>query len=104
MKVNEIKSDKTVILWLRNSHASKNTRETYLISLQFYTEFVNMSPTELISEARKEINDHIELVEQSMYQYVPDFRLWLESKGCPSKTVYGSLKCLYICLLRRVCI
>lgn len=33
MKVNELKYDRTVILWLRNSRASKNTRETYLIGL-----------------------------------------------------------------------
>jgi hypothetical protein len=59
MEVNGLKSDKTVIDWLQRAKAKPNTRETYLVDLQFYTKFTNKSPTELIEEAEDEVDSHV---------------------------------------------
>jgi integrase len=81
MKVPELKNDKYVIRWLQRVRARPNTKELYLTGLQFYTEFTNKNPTELIEEAKKEIRERVEVDDQSIYQYLPDFRMWLECRG-----------------------
>jgi integrase len=87
MEVNELKSDKTVIDWLQRVRAADNTKETYLTSLHFYTEFTNKSPTELIEEAEDEIDSHVRARKQKMYEYISNFRLWLDSKHLAPMTV-----------------
>ena len=73
MRVNDLKSDKTVIDWLQRVRAADNTKETYLTSLQFYTKFTNKSPTELIEEAEDEIDSHVRARKQKMYEYISNF-------------------------------
>lgn len=83
MKVPELKNDPMVIDWLQRAKAKKNTQESYLVGLQFYTEFTGMTPIELIEEAEDEIDAHVRARKQKINQYMSDFRFWLEAKGKP---------------------
>jgi integrase len=83
MKVPELKNDPMVIYWLQRAKAKQNTQESYLVGLQFYTEFTSMTPKELIEEAENEIDTHVRARKQKINQYMSDFRLWLEAKGKP---------------------
>ena len=83
MKVPELKNDPMVIDWLQRAKAKQNTQESYLVGLQFYTEFTGMTPIELIEEAEDEIDAHVRARKQKINQYMSDFRFWLEAKGKP---------------------
>jgi len=59
MKVNELKDETLILDWFDTINASDNTKRNYLTAMQFFTEWTDKTPEELINEAEGEIKSGI---------------------------------------------
>jgi hypothetical protein len=59
LKADELKTDKTILDWFRSRKAAQNTQNSYLMAMQFYTEFTGMTPDELLEEAEQQEKDNV---------------------------------------------
>lgn len=87
MKSYELKDDKFIRRWLSGKRATKETIQSYLQSMQHFTEFVKKSPEELIVEAEAEIKAGLLMRERNIDTYLLDFREDQEGKGLAPTSV-----------------
>lgn len=87
MKIAELKKDSIVQEWLKHVRAKPHTQKGYLACLQEYTEFLRMTPTELIEEAEAEYDARVKPRKQKIKGYIIVFREYLENKQLAPLTV-----------------
>lgn len=54
MELKELRTDTTILTWLENIEASKQTQKSYLQAMHQYTEYTKLCPEELLDEAENE--------------------------------------------------
>jgi integrase len=87
MKVDELRTEKIIKDWLSGIKAASSTKQSYIASMQQYTEFTNKTPLELIEEAEKEIKAGLLMRERNITSYLREFREDLENKELAPLTV-----------------
>lgn len=78
MKFFELREDTLVINWL-DSISRPNTRNSYLLGLQTFTEWTGKTPDELITEAEEE--SKILMRKRNIIKYLIGFKKHLQDKG-----------------------
>jgi integrase len=81
MKVAELRELEIIQEWFRSVRAKPHTQEGYLYCMQEYTDYVNMTPEELIEEAEEEYDARIKPRKMKLKVYITGFREHLEKKG-----------------------
>ena len=80
--------DETLILdWFDTINASDNTKRNYLTAMQFFTEWTDKTPEELINEAEGEIKSGILPRQRNIKTYFIKFRKSLQDHGSAPMTV-----------------
>ncbi len=79
--VMNISSDKNIKDFFIQRDISKSTQTTYLIRLRKYCEFIDKTPTELISEAEVEEDERIRMKDRQIREYLLDFKKHLQDQG-----------------------
>jgi len=91
MKVNELKNDKIIKDWLSGIKAADETRKGYLQAMQYFTEFTDKTPLQLIEEAEAEIRGGLLMCERNITSYLREFREQLEEKSLAPLTIKGRM-------------
>lgn len=87
MKVNELKDETLILDWFDTINASDNTKRNYLTAMQFFTEWTDKTPEELINEAEGEIKSGILPRQRNIKTYFIKFRKSLQDHGSAPMTV-----------------
>jgi integrase len=87
MNVSELKTDIIIIEWFKHVRARPHTQESYLQCMQEYTNFLGMSPIELIEEAEAEIEARVKPRKQKIKTHLTGFREYLVNKGLAPMSV-----------------
>jgi len=87
MILGDLRIDSIIRLWIDNINAAKHTERSYTHSMQQYTEFTNMTPGELITEAEQEILAGMLTRQRKLKGYLIGFRKFLKEKGLSDLTV-----------------
>ncbi len=82
MKVAELKKDQIVNDWLGALNPKAHTERNYLLALQIYTDFLNKSPEDLITEAEGEAG--ILMRQRHIKSYLINFRKYLQDSRAPT--------------------
>ncbi|WP_406661392.1 tyrosine-type recombinase/integrase [Methanolobus sp. ZRKC3] len=91
MKVPELKQDSIITEWLQTLNPSANTVRNYLMSMQAFTEWVDMEPEELVEEAESEMMSDIVPRKRKVKSYLVGFRNNLQASGLAPITIRGYL-------------
>lgn len=91
MKVVDLKKEQIVIDWLRHVRAKPNTSKGYYQAMQEYTEYIGLTPDELVAEAEEEIERQVKPRKQKLKGHIAGFREYLENKGLAPLTVEGRI-------------
>ncbi len=84
-----VKDDELLDEWFSIIEAAENTKRNYLQGMALYTEFTNMTPSQLLEEAESEITSGILPRKRSIRKHLLGFRDMLKDKGYAPKTVSG---------------
>lgn len=82
----EIENDLKIIQWFSNIEASPATRSLYSTFMKIYCECVGKTPTELITEAIKEIKEGKMPAERKESSYIASFKEYMKKKGYADKS------------------
>ena len=99
MNVNELKNEVYIIDWLDGLNGSPNTIRNYLLAMQYFTEWSQKTPEELILDAEEEIKAGILPRKRTIKKHFIGFRKHLVDKGLASTTVktnVNGVKSFYI--------
>jgi integrase len=91
MKYAELCQDSEIKLWLSRIGAKPNTVKSYLLGMQEYTEFVKMTPDELILEAESDVRAGKLMRERKILLRITEYREFLEKKGITPMTIKGKM-------------
>lgn len=87
MNVNELKNEVYIIDWLDGLNGSPNTMRNYLLAMQYFTEWSQKTPEELILDAEEEIKAGILPRKRTIKKHFIGFRKHLQDKGLASTSV-----------------
>lgn len=80
-----IKADKTIKNWLNTINARPVTRKNFSSSMAMYTDFLKMTPDELLEEAEAEAG--LPARKRNLKSHIVDFREQLQNSGVSEHTV-----------------
>lgn len=87
-KKEALKKDENVIFWFDKIDAKENTRRNYLLAIQYYTNYLNKSPQQLLDDAFGEIRAGKLMGERSIGKRITAFRQHLiKEHGMQPNTV-----------------
>ncbi len=89
MNTHDLAKEPLILEWFANIEAAKFTRRNFLQGMQFYTEFIKKTPSELLEEAEDEIKSGILMRKRKLREYLLTFREWLKEKGYAPKTAHN---------------
>ena len=89
MELSQIKADETVIEWLDSINAQPSTRRNFMPAMVLYTEFLNMTPEELLDEAEQEMS--LPIRKRKLKKHVIAFRVYLQGMGVSENTIRVAL-------------
>ncbi len=87
MRSKELREEKVIKRWLSGKRATKETVQSYLQSMQMFTDFIGKGPGELLDEAEAEIRAGLLMRERNIDLYLLDFREVQEQKGLSPTSV-----------------
>lgn len=79
-KKEALKKDESVIYWFAKIEAKENTRRNYLLAIQYYTNYLNKSPQQLLDDAFGEIRAGKLMGERSIGKRILGFKQHLIEK------------------------
>src|SRR5665647_3123508 len=85
MTINDIENDRCVEYWFQNLRPKATTRESCLFSMQAFTDFLKMSPTEIIELVEREAD--LKPRDQQIKQHILNFIKSMGQKGNAPLTV-----------------
>ena len=89
MELSEVKADENIIGWLDEINARPNTRKNFQHSMSMYTDFLNMTPEELLDEAEQEMS--LPIRKRKLKKHIISFRVFLQGKGVSENTIRSRL-------------
>ncbi|AKB61363.1 tyrosine-type recombinase/integrase [Methanosarcina mazei] len=89
MELSEIKADENIIEWLDEINAQPNTRKNFQHSMSMYTDFLNMTPEELLNEADEDAL--LPIRKRKLKKHIIAFRVFLQGKGVSENTIRSRL-------------
>lgn len=90
----DIKNDPKIQEWFEMIDASEGTRTLYIFYMKKFCECVNLSPSQLIEEAIKEIKKGLLPAERKSPSYISKYKKCLTDKNSAPKTVSLALSTL----------
>lgn len=89
MKISDIKLDETIIGWLDEINARPNTRKNFIHSMSIYTDFLNMTPEELLDEADEDAL--LPIRKRKLKKHIIAFRVFLQGRELSDHTIRSHL-------------
>ena len=89
MKADHLRTDTMITEWFDGTELSQNTRKNYIVAMKSYTEFVGMSPEELIAHSEQEIIDGVLMRKRAIKRNLLGFRTMLKDRGPAPKSVHN---------------
>jgi site-specific recombinase XerD len=91
LQCKDLIKDRIIKTWLSGIGAKKTTRAIYVDDMRAYTEFLQKTPYELLTEAEAEIRAGLLMRERNIMSYLIDFREYLEESGAAPMSIKGRL-------------
>jgi integrase len=91
MRYSELLQDEYIQKWILDAEVSPSTEKSYIMAMQYYTDFTKKTPEELIKEAKKEIRDGLTMDERRIRTYLNNFRKNLQDQELAPLTVRNRL-------------
>lgn len=89
MKILDIKLDENIIEWLDEINARPNTRKNFIHSMSMYTEFMNMTPDQLLNEADEDAL--LPIRKRKLKKHLIAFRVFLQERKLSDHTIRSHL-------------
>lgn len=89
MKISDIKLDENIIGWLDEINARPNTRKNFIHSMSMYTDFLNMTPEELLDEADEDAL--LPIRKRKLKKHLIAFRVFLQGRELSDHTIRSHL-------------
>ncbi|MDP2216731.1 MAG: tyrosine-type recombinase/integrase [Methanolobus sp.] len=89
MRVSDLKVDPTITEWFEINNSRPKTIKLYLLGMQHYTEYINMTPVELIEEAEVDIETGMLPKKRRIKKHMVGFRKHLHDSGLSPMSVHG---------------
>lgn len=89
MKISDIKLDENIIGWLDEINARPNTRKNFIHSMSMYTDFLNMTPDQLLNEADEDAL--LPIRKRKLKKHLIAFRVFLQEKKLSDHTIRSHL-------------
>lgn len=91
-KKEKLKKDESVIYWFDKIDAKENTQRNYLLAIQYYSDYLNKSPQQILDDAFNEIRAGKLMGERSIGKRITAFRKHLiDNHGMQPNTVRVNL-------------
>lgn len=87
MDLKELRHDHIINDWLDNINAAKNTERNYLQAMRQYTDFTELTPERLLTEAEEEIKAGVLMRQRKIKSYIVGFRKYLQQNGIADGTI-----------------
>jgi integrase len=87
LKVNDLLQDEKVIEWLEILNAHESTMKAYLQAMRDFTNVTSKTPSDLILEARDEVQNGIPKGERKLKGYFIKYRKYLQDKQLADTTI-----------------
>ncbi len=81
MKILELKENFTINQWLEIAGIREESKKMYLMGMQTFTEFTDMTPDELLNEADNEQDSNIKFRHRAVNKKLYSFRNYLQAKN-----------------------
>lgn len=91
MDINSLRTDKIIIEWLDTINAAKNTERQYLQAMRQFTDYTQLTPEQLITEAEDEISAGILMRRRNIKTYIIGFRKHLQQEGASDGSIKARL-------------
>lgn len=91
----ELENDQTIKDWLNSTSQKKGTRNLYIFAMQYYTEFLSMTPDEILDEAEQEVIDRVSPRKSRMKRHLLDYKDHLQKQGFAPLTIKSRLTGVY---------
>ena len=95
--MNLIRSEKDPVIkdWLASVSRKPGTRRLYTFALQYYTEFLGMTPEELLLEAEADIKNGVLPRQSKLKRHLIDFKEHLQSQDLAPLTIKNRMTGVY---------
>lgn len=95
MLYKKLEKDPTIKDWLASISQKPLTHRSYVFAMQYYTEFLGMTPEELILEAEKDLKDGLLPRQWKLRRHLLDYREHLQKQGAAPLTIKGRMSGIY---------
>ncbi len=80
MLYKELGNDLVIKDWLASVNRKSETRRLYAFAMQYYTEFLNVTPEELLFEVEKNIKEKVLPRQSKLKRHLIDFKEHLQNQ------------------------
>ena len=97
MKLEELRENREIKRWFRDTNAAPATQHNFYHAMQQYTEFLNMTPEQILDEAEEEMG--FPARKRQLKDHILDFREHIQNRGVADSTVknrIASIRSFYV--------
>ncbi len=95
MLYKELGKDSVVKDWLASVSRKSGTRRLYIFALQYYTEFLQMTPEEILLEAEKDIRNGVLPRQSRLKRHLLDYKEHLQNQDLAPLTIKNRMTGVY---------
>jgi integrase len=95
MLYKDLENDDTITSWLNATTHKQKTRRIYLFAMQFYTEYVKMTPEELLLEAETDIQNGVLPRLSNLKRHLLDYKEELRKQNYAPLTIKAKMTGVY---------
>jgi hypothetical protein len=95
MLYNELEKDSVIKDWLASVSQKKGTRRLYTFAMQYYSEFLGMTPEQLLFEAEADIKNGVLPRLSRLKRHLLDYKEHLQSQDFAPLTIKSRLTGVY---------
>jgi integrase len=95
MLYEDLKNDHVIDDWLNSTTQKPNTRRLYLFSMQWYTEFLQMTPEDILLEAEEDIRNGVLPRQSKLKRHLLDYKAYLYKRELAPLTIKTRMTGVY---------
>jgi integrase len=95
MLYKDLEQDYIIRDWLSSTSQSPGTHRLYVFAMQYYTEFLRMTPEELLTEAEQDIQNGVLPRNRKIKRHLLDFKDYLKKQGLAPLTIKSRMTGVY---------
>lgn len=95
MLYKDLEKDSIIKDWLNSISNKEGTRRLYIFAMQYYTEFLKMTPEEILTEAEQDVMDRVLPRLSKMRRHLLDYKEHLQNQDIAPLTVKSRMTGVY---------